>query len=196
MNLPEPLTPPDCDLSDFQYMDLDVRRLRDSKFAAGPSGEAFRAGVLLWCAAWHQVPAASLPDDDKWLARATGTKKSKWTQIKPIALHGWVLCSDGRYYHPVIAERALRAWLKKQVRMRKVIRRLQIQSGEWAAMRKAVFERDGYRCNYCGMVGVRLEADHVIPVSRGGATVESNLVTSCKPCNRAKGVKSVTEWLG
>ena len=25
---------------------------------------AFRAGVLLWCAAWHQVPAGSLPDDD------------------------------------------------------------------------------------------------------------------------------------
>jgi hypothetical protein len=28
--VPAPLTPVDCDLRDFQYMELDVRRLRDS----------------------------------------------------------------------------------------------------------------------------------------------------------------------
>lgn len=47
-NLPAPLTPNDCDLTDFQYMELDVRRLRDSKFASTPKGDAFRAGIMLW----------------------------------------------------------------------------------------------------------------------------------------------------
>lgn len=116
MNFPEPLTPPDCDLSDFQYMELDVRRLRDSKFAAGPSGEAFRAGVLLWCAAWHQVPAASLPDDDVELSNLAGFGRvvREWKKVRTEALAGFVKCSDGRLYHSVIAEKALAAYASKE----------------------------------------------------------------------------------
>ena len=30
--------------------------------------------MLLWCASWHQVPAASLPDDDIVLARLLFTE--------------------------------------------------------------------------------------------------------------------------
>ncbi len=109
--LPEPLTPTDCDLSDFQYMELDVRRLRDSKFAASVDGEAFRAGVLLWCAAWHQIPAASLPDDDIELANLAGYGRviKEWRKVRAEALAGFVKCSDGRLYHSVIAEKAVSA---------------------------------------------------------------------------------------
>ena len=66
--LPEPLVPADVDLRDFQYMPLDVVRLRDSSLAAKASGEEFRAAVLLWYVSWHQKPPASLPDDDEELA--------------------------------------------------------------------------------------------------------------------------------
>lgn len=72
LQLPEPLTPPDCDLRDFAFMPLDVARLRDSDLAIQIEAEEFRAAVLLWCASWHQVPAASLPDDDKALAALAG----------------------------------------------------------------------------------------------------------------------------
>ena len=44
--LPDPLTPPDCDLRDFGFMPVDVVRLRDSHAAALPDAEAFRACVL------------------------------------------------------------------------------------------------------------------------------------------------------
>ncbi|WP_342617201.1 DUF1376 domain-containing protein [Rhodoferax sp. GW822-FHT02A01] len=116
MTLPGPLTPPDCDLSDFQYMELDVRRLRDSHFAAQPNGEAFRAGVLLWCAAWHQVPAASLPDDDVELSNLAGFGRvvREWKKVRTEALAGFVKCSDGRLYHAVIAEKALAAHASKE----------------------------------------------------------------------------------
>lgn len=113
---PAPLTPPDCDLRDFQYMELDVRRLRDSEFAAAADGEAFRAGVLLWCAAWHQVPAASLPDNDTELANLAGFGRvvKEWKKVRAQALTGFVKCSDGRLYHSVIAEKAVAAFVAKE----------------------------------------------------------------------------------
>lgn len=118
-DLPEPLTPAGCDLTDFQYMELDVRRLRDSKFASTPSGNAFRAGLMLWCAAWHQVPAASLPDDDVELASLAGFGRmpfsvKEWRKLRTEALHGFVKCSDGRLYHAVIAEKAVSAYAAKE----------------------------------------------------------------------------------
>jgi hypothetical protein len=113
---PAPLTPADCDLTDFQYMELDVRRLRDSEFAAASDAEAFRAGLLLWCAAWHQIPAASLPDNDIELANLAGFGRvvKEWKKVREQALWGFVKCSDGRLYHPVIAEKALAAKVAKE----------------------------------------------------------------------------------
>ncbi len=113
---PAPLIASDIDLRDFPYMPLDVVRLRDSEITAIVSGEAFRAAVILWCVAWHQLPAASLPSDDRALARMAGFGRDLdgWNAIKAEALHGFVLCSDGRYYHPVIAEKARDAWEAKK----------------------------------------------------------------------------------
>lgn len=52
-----------------------------------------------------------------------------------------------------------------------------------------VFARDGFTCQYCGKrismhSGTR---DHVIPRSRGGRDVLSNVVTACQTCNADKG---------
>ncbi|MBP6018781.1 MAG: DUF1376 domain-containing protein [Burkholderiaceae bacterium] len=113
--LPIPLTPSDCDLTDFQFMPLEVRRLRDSDLAALESPEACWAAVLLWCASWHQVPAASLPDDDRVLSNLAGYGRvvKEWQRIKDGALRGWVKCSDGRLYHPTVAEKANESWKSK-----------------------------------------------------------------------------------
>jgi hypothetical protein len=110
-----PLTHPDCDLRDFAFMPMDVVRLRDSDFAALSDGDEFRAGILLWCASWHQVPAASLPDDDTVLARLAGYGRviKEWLKVRSGALRGWIKCSDGRLYHPVVAEKANEAWRAK-----------------------------------------------------------------------------------
>lgn len=110
--LPPPLVPRIVDLRDFPYMPLDVVRLRDSSLSSRATGEEFRCAVLLWCVAWHQVPAASLPDDDVDLAHLAGFGRSvsDWRQVREGALRGWVRCSDGRLYHPTVAEKALEAW--------------------------------------------------------------------------------------
>lgn len=110
-----PLTPADCDLRDFAFMPLDVVRLRDSDMTALVSGDEFRSAVLLWCASWHQSPAASLPDDDRVLSNLAGFgfAVDSWRAIKAGALHGWIKCADGRLYHPVVAEKAREAWRGK-----------------------------------------------------------------------------------
>lgn len=114
---PDPLVPGDVDLTDFAFMPLDVRRLRDSRFTATVDGEAFKVGLLLWCASWHQRPAASLPDDDIELAQLAGFGRvvKEWRKVRNEALYGWIQCSDGRLYHPTIAEKALESWHSKQV---------------------------------------------------------------------------------
>lgn len=66
----------------------------------------------------------------------------------------------------------------------------------WARIRAAIFARDDYTCQYCGVRGARLECDHVVPVSKGGHHGEDNLVTACFDCNRSKRDKSLDEWRG
>ena len=117
MYKPDPLTPADCDLRDFPYMPLDVVRLRDSEAAVLLTPAEFRAAILLWCASWHQVPAASLPNDDRLLAMLAGMGRDKkgWKRVKDGAIRGFFECKDGRLYHPVIAEKALEAVKKRRI---------------------------------------------------------------------------------
>lgn len=49
----------------------------------------------------------------------------------------------------------------------------------------AVWNRDGGRCCYCGSKE-NLEFDHIIPISKGGATTFRNLQLLCKNCNIKK----------
>lgn len=115
-DFPAPPVPADADLRDYRFMPLDVVRLRDSAIVGAVKPIEFRAAILLWCAAWHQVPASSLPDDDVQLAKLAGygVVIREWLKVKNGALYGFVKCSDGRFYHPVIAEKVAEALDGKQ----------------------------------------------------------------------------------
>ncbi|SBP87496.1 DUF1376 domain-containing protein [Thiomonas delicata] len=114
---PAPLTPPTCDLRAMPHMPLDVTRLLNSDFIAQTDCPAFKAGMTLMLTSWQQVPAASLPSDDRSLAWLAHVTPQRWRKIKDQALRGWMLCSDGRLYHPVIAEFALDAFDKVRERL-------------------------------------------------------------------------------
>lgn len=63
-------------------------------------------------------------------------------------------------------------------------------------LRDSVKSRDNYTCRYCGNStyiepNLLLEVDHIVPVAKGGCTVEDNLQTLCWKCNRSKGSKLV-----
>lgn len=112
-DLPEPLTPPECDLRGMEWMPLHGHKLYGSDFDAIASDTEYRAAQRLWWAAWQQqVPAASMPDDDRILAHAAGFSRDLkgWAKIRKVALHAFVKCSDGRLYHRFLAPEAIVAW--------------------------------------------------------------------------------------
>lgn len=53
-----------------------------------------------------------------------------------------------------------------------------------ALSRRAVFARDGHRCQYCGAAAENI--DHIVPRSKGGAHSWDNVVAACRRCNARK----------
>lgn len=114
--LPAPLVPVECDMQNFMRMPLAVGRLlgSDTWIAAAEDPRLGHALISLWCEAWRQVPAGSLPDADLTLQRFSMCPSAKeWVRVRDRALAGWVRCSDGRLYHPTVCEMALEGWLEK-----------------------------------------------------------------------------------
>ena len=56
-------------------------------------------------------------------------------------------------------------------------------------MKQQKYNEQGGICSHCGKHGTmsEMEADHVVPYSKGGKTEYSNLQILCRPCNRSKG---------
>ena len=74
----------------------------------------------------------------------------------------------------------------------------------WSAVRRAVFERDNYRCVDCGRAG-KLECDHIVPMQRepGQDPYDMNgLQSLCRAChvektrreNRRPPTEAETAW--
>ena len=67
---------------------------------------------------------------------------------------------------------------------------------------RRIWDRDGGKCQKCGLVVRRGksdrydsrsdlgEVDHIVPKSRGGLATEDNLQLLCLACNRAKGCRT------
>lgn len=58
-----------------------------------------------------------------------------------------------------------------------------------------VFRRDGYACRYCGKNDVPLTVDHIVLWEAGGPSIEANLTSACKKCNRTRGNMTYPDWL-
>lgn len=117
-DLPAPLVPADLDLRDFPFMPVDVRRLLTSETWLTATGDQKSAAMTLWLESWHQVPAGSLPDNDRMLS-ILSQAGGKWKKVKAAALRGWVKADDGRLYHPVVCEKAIEAGERKQAQAEK-----------------------------------------------------------------------------
>ena len=60
------------------------------------------------------------------------------------------------------------------------------------SLRRRILERDGYTCQKCRLYrpdGNGLEIDHIVPISKGGKTIDTNLQVLCVKCNRKKSNK-------
>lgn len=113
---PSPPTPAEADLRGMPYMPFKGDRAFTSTTWVTASPEGRCAALRLW---WHsfakEVPAGSLPEDDRLLAEYSGygVAVKAWLKIKAEAMRGWFKCSDGRLYHNVVAEVVAEAWAKR-----------------------------------------------------------------------------------
>lgn len=65
-----------------------------------------------------------------------------------------------------------------------------------------ILRSGNHTCYYCGYAGISrgqeegadLDIDHVIPSSKGGSSLPSNLVVACKNCNQSKKAKTPSSW--
>lgn len=77
--------------------------------------------------------------------------------------------------------KAYRVMKENERRARKLGVGGQVSREEWATIKRA----QRYRCHYCRK-RKRLTQDHVVPLSKGGRHVASNIVGACRSCNSRK----------
>lgn len=61
-------------------------------------------------------------------------------------------------------------------------------------VREYLLEKFNRRCVYCGVQGIPLQIEHIIPKSRGGTNRIDNLAIACRDCNQKKGNKTAEEF--
>jgi 5-methylcytosine-specific restriction endonuclease McrA len=71
----------------------------------------------------------------------------------------------------------------RKARRRAAVATDRVTAEEWTAICAA----HDHRCAYCCCRPDVLEMDHVLPLTKGGRHLASNIVPACKPCNSAKG---------
>jgi 5-methylcytosine-specific restriction endonuclease McrA len=114
------------------------------------------------------------------------TIQERWIDALSLVIQGKAMALE---HYPEVVRSAYDTWPLPAV----LVMRYQVQTHRRRHLfdsptRRAVFIRDGFRCQYCGVKisltnGTR---DHVIPRSRGGPDTLANVVTACRPCNTRK----------
>jgi 5-methylcytosine-specific restriction endonuclease McrA len=61
-------------------------------------------------------------------------------------------------------------------------------------LREYLLEKWERRCAYCGVTGVPLQIEHIVPKARGGTDRASNLTLACEPCNWRKNTQTAAEF--
>lgn len=116
--LPTPPAGPELDLRHFPWMRIDITRLKNSNtwIKARPHPAARGVMLSLWVAAWHQVPAGSLPNDDDLIRHFADVPADTFKVVRELAMSGFILHSDDRFYHPVLVEIAIESLMTSLTR--------------------------------------------------------------------------------
>ena len=79
-----------------------------------------------------------------------------------------------------------RKWSSNECRDNSLVR-FQVIKGEGKVIRQLLFEQEQGFCRKCGVYDENWEADHIIPVHKGGGACELvNFQTLCPSCHKEK----------
>lgn len=173
-------------------------------------GDAFLGCFRLWRWADTHTSDGSVPNLPAE-AIDTVTRLPGFSQA--LVAVGWLQVESGTLTLPNF-DRHMGQSAKKRVYGAERQRRFRSQDGNASVtrrrdsiprgLRREVYARDNNTCVYCGFVkgtrtpygaylGAVISLDHVLPVTRGGATTLDNLVTSCTVCNNKKNNRTPEE---
>lgn len=137
------------------------------------SAQETGAYLMLMMVAWRS-PDCRLADDDDRLARWARVDRRTWLRIKPTIMEFWTL--DAGFWSP--SRRHFGATPRTTIAPS--IRRGVLSAG---------------CCAYCGDDNGPFVVDHVVPLAKGGTSLETNLACACTPCNQSKSAHLLAEWL-
>jgi hypothetical protein len=85
----------------------------------------------------------------------------------------------------------------KQIEIKEIDEKKEIDYYNIAENRLKIFERDAYKCHYCGKQLTRFTAtlDHLQPISKEGDNSYENLITSCIHCNSRRGNRPIMDLI-
>lgn len=134
--------------------------------------------------AWRQANRERVREQGRLLEEANKEKRA--------AMHReWYRANRERFASKArawqVANRDIRVILSHNRRAKENGNGGRYTRSEWNALLNAT----GNRCLACGVSGVKLTVDHVVPISRGGSNSIDNLQPLCKACNSSKGTKTV-----
>jgi len=171
------------------YIKIPVNFQRNPKVAKLKrklGAEGVCALLTLWCFVAESFPSGDITGlDVSEIENAAGWSGAQglfYTTITdPSCL--WIVKSEGSI--------SIKNWHKHQSHLKTYRPGKRIGGKTWQKLKRLIFKRDNYTCQYCGAENVTLECDHFYPIALGGDNSDRNLVTACVPCNRAKGKKLI-----
>jgi 5-methylcytosine-specific restriction endonuclease McrA len=97
-------------------------------------------------------------------------------------LNGWDRKNNKHWRHKTYGKRNTH---KKVQTKKRVVRYTSSREPIPIEVQQYVWRRDNGRCVKCGSQ-IKLEFDHIIPISRGGSNTARNIQLLCERCNRSK----------
>jgi 5-methylcytosine-specific restriction endonuclease McrA len=129
---------------------------------------------------------------------------SHYSRLSPESQERWRIRSQEHYKRFTATDEGKRITLEKQRAYRK--RRPEVGKASFQKRRSAklrstehftpaewltLCDKHDNQCLCCGRNDLKLTADHVIPLSRGGSNGIHNIQPLCQSCNGRKGTKTV-----
>lgn len=140
------------------------------------------AWTLYSCLARHMDPDGIARHSDRELALACGISRSSVIRLRKILLRHRLIEVVATRPQALRVLGGIASGPDTTPRTRPRLTRRPVST----ELRRAVYERDGYRCQECGDWH-DLTLDHIHPVSKGGRSTYENLRTLCRSCNSSKG---------
>lgn len=157
-----------------------MTKLADINFPFAAAGDTIQiSGIMLQDATTEIEYHFYLPDSNLigiWGIKALHPTPEEWEK--------WLHNSDDPTF-PIYADESRKV-------VKAVIRKMTRQVDQNIAWK--VYKRAGYACEYCGATDRPLTYDHFLAQAYGGLTTIENGRASCRPCNKAKGHKTIAEW--